>query len=753
MPTQHRFRAYRQLELTKRSQREPVQQRREERPIGGAACRHPRGPSTVTLEDMTRKANIHNEIAGSVQFAVQAGVIHQMIVHRGDHVPDPVPRQLPAAVADFVGRADEVAALDSVLDAGVGSAVRTVEGTAGVGKTTLVTWWAHRVDDRFPDGTLFANLHGYDRDHPAASSSVLTSFLQALGMSEARVPIDVDAQGALYRSLLAGRRVLVVLDNAASAEQVRPLLPGTAGCAAVVTSRAALTGLAVTDGAQSISLQLFSYEEAEELVRSVLGDRLDREPDAVAHLVDLCTRLPLALRVAASRLASRRGRLTDTIEEFRLGRNRLDTLSDTGDDRSAVRTVFDWSYTRLPAEHAMLFRRLGLHPNPELGLDAAAAFGGLEPRRARHQVQALVDLNLVALVDHQRYRVHDLLHEYAAQRAESDETPDGRIAVMRQGLAWYAATALAADRLVFPAHPHLVVDIDTPLVGVPVVDRTEAWNWLNLESPTILAGMRRAVEHHLHDIVIALAGVMRYLAFRSRSLWPVRLEAESLGLLAARASGDIEAEMILLRRRADTNQMLGRWVESDGDLQVTAARARESGDRLLLGKALCGLGRNRKLQHLLEEARENYLQALPLVRGEVHLEAVVESNLSQISIGLGRCAEALEHAVRELDLRSGGVDAAGEGFALHDVAAAHQSLGEDRAALDYGERAIAVYRTTAATDGYLATALVTVALSYERQGSTTRAAQCLAEAAEVLEQLGDPAAEAVRDRANRYLAS
>ncbi|MGM1058364.1 ATP-binding protein [Saccharothrix sp. Mg75] len=693
---------------------------------------------------MIRLSNVHNKISGMVAgTVVQAGVIEQVVLPVPDTVP--VPRQLPVASGDFTGRAAETAALDALLTASAASPVCVMAGPPGVGKTTLAVWWAHRVRDSFPDGTLFVNLRGHDRDRPVDPSSALVSILHALGLPETRIPVDLADQSAVYRSLLATRRVLVVLDNAGSAEQVRPLLPGTPGSVTLVTSRRALIGLTVTDGARSLPLGLFARAEAETLLRRVLGaDRVDREPQAVARLVELCARLPLALRVAAGRVAARPlSRIADLVAEIE--HDRLDALSDTDDDRSAVTRVFDWSYHRLPDDLARLFRVLGLHPGPEFGPDAAAALSGTDPRTAARRVEALVDANLVTPVAHRRYHVHDLLHLYASRRAEADDPVERLAEARRDGLAWYARTALAADRLVFPAHPHVVVDLDGPPAAIPA-DRAQAWAWFTTEHRTLLPALRQALAHDLHDIAVALAASMRYLVFRPVALCPVRLEVESAGLLAARARGDVEAEMAFLRRRADTYQLLGRWEESDADLAANVEYAVAGGDRLQLGKALCGLGHSRTLQRRLVEARDHYLRALPLVRGSGYVEAVVESNLSRISAGLGKHADAVAHAERELVLRRSGDDPVGVGYALHDVAVAHQCAGDHQAAVEFGERAIDVYREAVATDNYLVDALHTVALSHEHRGEVDAARGCLLEAAEILTRLGDPRAEPLRER-------
>ncbi|MGW0846933.1 ATP-binding protein [Streptomyces sp. NPDC002787] len=706
---------------------------------------------------MADQPSTRNEIMATITGdVVQAGTIHTVVLRGQAEEAAPVPRQLPGAPRDFVGRGDHVAALDSLLaTASENSAtICVVEGTAGAGKTTLAVWWAHRAQRHFPDGTLFVNLRGFDREEPLAPSLVLTAFLQALGVVRERIPLGLDAQSGMLRSLLAGRRVLMVLDNAGNAEQVRPLLPGSTGCFVLVTSRRSLTGLAVTDVARSVPLDLLTPHEAERLIRNVVGcDRVEREPEAVARLIDRCARLPLALRVAASRLAARRLSITELVDEMGEDLAQLRALSSPPDDRSAVSTVFDWSYTRLPANPARTFRRLGLHPNPEFSLHAAAAFADLDVTEAHRQVEELVDAHLVEPVGHRRYRLHDLLHAYAARRADTDESPDSHVEALRGGLAWYARTALAADRLVFPGHPSLTVDVGPSGGGTPVLDRSQAWAWLDTERMTLLAAMKVAHSRDLYEIVVALAGSMRYLAFQPRALWPIRLEAESMGLRAARAGGDPEAEMALLRRRADTHQMLGRWEESDADLEEHAARAAESGDRFLLGTALCGLGRSRKLQNRLDEAWDHYLRALPLVRGDRRAEAVVACNLSQIGVGLGRYREALEHARRELELRLGDGDVVGEGYALHDMAVAHQALGEDRSAVEFAERAIALFRGAVASERYLAHALETAALSHARTASRGRASRCRQEAAAILARLGDPRADALREAADTDTAT
>ena len=300
-----------------------------------------------------------------------------------------VPRELPPRVPGFTGRSAELKELARLLDRpGVQGpepvVITAIGGTAGVGKTALAVHWAHQAADRFPDGQLYVNLRGYDPGQPVAAADALAGFLRALGVPGQDIPPGRDERAARYRSLLAGRRVLVVLDNAGSAEQVRPLLPGAPACAVLVTSRDALAGLVAGDGAARLDLDVLPPEEAMALLRSLIGARVDAEPAAAAELAGQCCRLPLALRVAAELIASRPAmplaRLAGELADLS---TRLDLLETGGDPRTGVRTVLSWSYHHLDPCAARAFRLLGLHPGPDFELYAAAALSGAALLQAR----------------------------------------------------------------------------------------------------------------------------------------------------------------------------------------------------------------------------------------------------------------------------------------------------------------------------------------------------------------------------------
>ena len=341
-----------------------------------------------------------------------------------------VPRQLPAGVAHFAGRGAELAALDAVLGDGAGSGpgvvISAIGGTAGVGKTALALRWAHQVADRFPDGQLYANLRGFDAGagQPTDPADVLRGFLDAFGVHPERIPHDTESLAALYRSVLADRKMLVLLDNAADVAQVRPLLPASPDCLVIVTSRRELSALAAREGALLVQLDVLSAQEANELLVERLGEaRAEAEPWAVIELATLCARLPLALSVIVARAAASPrlplGALAAELTE--LG-GRLDAL-DAGDPAANVRTVLSLSYRHLPGTSARMFRLLGLHPGPDISACAAASLAGVTAAEARSALRDLVRASLLMETVPGRYAFHDLLRAYAAEQAASHREP------------------------------------------------------------------------------------------------------------------------------------------------------------------------------------------------------------------------------------------------------------------------------------------------------------------------------------------
>jgi DNA-binding SARP family transcriptional activator len=417
--------------------------------------------------------------------ATRAAAPGASVVHNGPHAAPPPPRELPADVSAFTGRVAELRRLDRLMngrDARAGrapTAVISVSGTAGVGKTALAVHWAHQVADRFPDGQLHVNLRGYDPARPLTAADALAVFLHALGVPDQEIPVGEDRRAARYRSLLAGKRTLVVVDNARTAEQVRPLLPGAATCAMVVTSRDSLAGLVARDGAARLDLDLLPLDDAVSLLRELIGARADADPPAAAELARQCSRLPLALRVAAELAAARPDvPLVDLMAELADEQRRLDVLDADGDPRTAVSTVFSWSYQHLDPDLARAFRLTSLHPGPDFESGAVAALMATALDRVRRMLEALARAHLIHPTGPGRYGMHDLLRVYGRGLTEDEEGEErAREALARLTDHYVHAAASAMDG------PYPVI-APAPAVTEPMVTKPA---WLEEQRALLMA--------------------------------------------------------------------------------------------------------------------------------------------------------------------------------------------------------------------------------------------------------------------------
>src|SRR6266511_1153562 len=415
--------------------------------------------------------------------------------------PTPTPAQLPPDVPGFTGRDPELARLDALVEAAGGERpaavvfISAVSGTAGVGKTALAVHWAHRVADLFPDGQLYVNLRGFDQaGTPTDPADALRGFLDALDVPAHRIPTDLSARVGLYRSLLAGRRMLVVADNARDVEQVRPLLPGAPGCLVLVTSRHQLTGLVAAAGAQPLPLDLLADGDARDLLARRLGAaRLAAEPAAADEIVRRCAGLPLALVIAAAHAGTRPGLpLAALAEELRDAHDRLDPLSTGDDPATDVRAVFSWSYHTLSPSAARLFRLLGLNTGQDINAPAAASLADLPTDQTHALVAKLARVNLLAELAPGTYTILDLLRAYAAQLAHTTDPGQQRHAAAHRILDHYLHTASAACRLLDPGRDPLILTPPQPgVIPEHPADHGQALTWFHAEHAVLLA----AVDH------------------------------------------------------------------------------------------------------------------------------------------------------------------------------------------------------------------------------------------------------------------
>jgi tetratricopeptide (TPR) repeat protein len=454
-----------------------------------------------------------------------------------------VPRQLPAALAGFAGRTNELAALMLLLEqppSGGTVVISAVDGAAGIGKTALALCWAHRVAERFPDGQLYVNLRGFDpAGSPVTPVEAVRGFLDAFEVPAERIPLGVDAQASLYRSILAGRRVLVVLDNARDAAQVRPLLPGSSGCVVVVTSRNRLTSLVAAEGARSLTVDLLSVAEARELLVHRLGPgRVAAEPGAVLEIITRCARLPLALSVVAARAAMNPGfPLAVLAAELRQARGGLQAF-DSGEVSVDVRAVFSWSYQRLDVVAARLFRLLGLHPGPDITAAAAASLAGLDMVQTWRALAALAGCHLVAEQVPGRFGFHDLLRAYAAELVGTHDTEAERCLARQRMLDHYLHTTHAANMLLHPSFEQISIAAAVPgVVAEQITDETAALAWFEAEYAVLLAAVQLAADTGLYSHAWQLPQSLIGFCAR-RGHWADWAAIEGSALDAAQHIGD-----------------------------------------------------------------------------------------------------------------------------------------------------------------------------------------------------------------------
>lgn len=696
-----------------------------------------------------------NRFDGSTENMVQARDIHgDLHVHSPQRSTQLIsPRQLPADVPGFAGRADELARLDSLLEHGEpGTATAVVicaiAGTAGVGKTALAVHWAHRVRDQFPDGQLYIDLLGYAADSPVTPSQALEGFLHALGVPGELVPDRLDAQAALYRSLLDARRVLVVLDNANSPEQVRPLLPGSSGCIALVTSRSSLGGLVSRNGAERLTLDLLPPDEALVLLRTIAGtSRIDAEPESAQQLIDQCGRLPLALRIAAERAAGDpHAQLGDLVAELADEQQRLDLLAseEDHDAATAVRAVFSWSYRGLTPAAAHLFRLLGLHPGPDIGLYTAAALAGREPRDTKRLLQVLVDAHLIQPTGRARYRFHDVLRVYASELAEATEASKDRTKAVQRMLGWYLRAADEADHLLLPHHRRVPLHLPEPTSApLPFTSREEALKWCELETANLVTAVRYAAHIGQHTLAAQFPRAL-WSYFDLRKPWTDWIPTYETGLRSARQIGNRDTEAWTTSALGVPYYDLRRFDEAIPYFAQALAIRREIGDRWGEAGSLANLGACYRRQRRFAEALECFIEALQIRQeiGDRRGEAGILNRLGSTYRDLERFEEALDSLHDSLAIRREIGDQHGEGFALHSLGATFEQLGLlDDAEAAY-TKSLEVRRVIGDRRGE-ADALYCLGKLIRRSGRTEAAREAWTEALTIFTALGSPQADDV----------
>ncbi|GAA1661461.1 BTAD domain-containing putative transcriptional regulator [Glycomyces endophyticus] len=638
----------------------------------------------------------------------------------------PAPRQLAADIAGFTGRAGALDDLDRLLDAG-GPQVAVISGPAGVGKTTLAVHWAHRVAERFPDGQLHLNLSGRRPD------AALMTVLLSMGVPPERIPPDADGRSATLRTALAGRRVLLLLDDVRDADQVRPLLPGS-GSLVVATSRNRLRSLRRREGAHLVELEPFTPAESAALLAGVLGGDGDRA--AVAELADLCGHLPLAVALAAERVRNTGIPLRDLVVEARDGGARLDALGDGTDD---VRKVFAWSYRALPEGEAAVFRALGVLPGTGAGAAAVAALTGVPVPEALRRLESLVDHNLVRRPRPGRYELHDLLRVYAAELAAA--AGGGGLPRL---LDWYVATGLAARAHLQPTSVDPGLE-EPPAGAVPLAfgDAQQALDWFETEHGNLIAAVGAAADAGLDRHCWRLVHLLWAHLDRCRA-WPEIAALGEAGLAAARRAGDRlgEAEMLTM---AASLRHLGWFEEALASQREALDLYRELGSAGGQATVLNNLGMIYRSMGRHEEAVDHLRRCAVLdeASGDPGDLAVTLFNLARSYIDAGRAAEAVEAAGRSLELLRELGHRRGEGRAMEAIGFAHGLLGEHGAAARWLRDASAVFADIG-DRWYESASLTALGRALRADGRPVEAAAALERAFDLASELGDPRAGEIR---------
>ena len=625
--------------------------------------------------------------------------------------PRPAPAQLPADVAAFTGRSDELAALDALLaspagEAAAAGAILVLSGTAGVGKTALAVRWSRRAASAFPDGQLYVNLRGYDPGQPLPPGAALAGFLRALGLPGQDIPPETDERAAAYRSLLDGRRALVVLDNAASVEQVRPLLPGCPSCLVLVTSRDSLAGLVARHGASRVDLDMLPLPDAVGLLRTLIGGRVDAEPEAAMALAKQCARLPLALRVAAElAAASPDSALAGLAAELASEQRRLDLLDAGGDERTAVRGVFSWSYRHLPAAAARAFRLIGLHPGPDLDAYAVAALtsgvadGESTPVTATQAKDALALLaraHLVHPVGPGRYGLHDLLRAYARELAAGEDGAGGQLAAITSLFDYYLGVAGSAMDVLVPAERNYRPRLEP--ISTPAPDLTtpaRARDWLDAERAVLVAVALHAPAHGQPGHTTRLAAILyRYL--ETGGHYADALIVHGRANHAALLLGDRAAEAMALTNLGIISWRQGRYQQSADYHQQSLAASVAIGDRRGEATALANLGTVHERRGRYQQAVHCHQQALAAYQsvGERTGEARALGNLGSVAAREGHYERAVDWYQRALTVFRETGDLTGEASALPDLGRAYQRQGLFEEAVGCYQRALALFRET-----------------------------------------------------------
>ncbi|WP_188195936.1 ATP-binding protein [Nonomuraea sp. SYSU D8015] len=656
-----------------------------------------------------------------------------------------VPRQLPPGAAHFVGRRKELSTLDAILSVeSPDPRVMVIVGCAGIGKTTLAVQWCSAVAGEFPDGQLYVNLRGFGTLNPVEPASALNTLLRGMGVAPEEIPEDQAAASALFRTRTAGRRLLILLDNALNSEQVRPLLPAR-GCVAVVTSRDQLRSLTTHEATTRISLSPLEPPDSAELLSRISGRAVTGREEPVRDLMKLCDNSPLALRIIGERLARQPDvPLLDLVDELAGGHEGLDAFSGGDDAYSDLRTVLSWSYRNLPPETAWVLRAVGgLYPGADFCTAAASALAGLPVRRTRQHLDRLVSTHLVEQHGGDRFSLHDLVRAYAAEESRRNDTPSAREAAVSRLLTWFIHCLYAADAAFAPdrmREPMVRLgELEESIEPVAFSDLSAALRWCEREHQTITALPAWAHAHGAERAACQIAYLLESFLAHYKHYHEL-LDSHK----AVLQIDDLQLRGHLLSAMGNASDELLRSEDADRYLHHALRAFRECGDRRGEAKVLSNLAANaiRRGKYHIARTRCEQALAVAVEAGYLRGRAHTLDTLGEAHFGLGDYESAIECWRLALDInrRSGAhfVQATN----LTNVGRAYSASGHHESAIEHHREAIAMFREIESLRGE-AMALLNLGSAYHAQGAAAEAKAAWLQAWAMLSELGDAkAAEA-----------
>ena len=691
-----------------------------------------------------------NSIRNAIDGIVEGNVTQIGALSVGSYVSSfewPTPRQLPGDVDWFVGRDDEIARLNALVDRtrdGSSAVVALIVGTAGVGKTALTVHWGHHVAESFPDGSLYINMRGFDPSNdPLSSAEVLSQFIRAIGLpGQHSMPTTVDERSALFRTLTQRRRILIVLDNAVTAEQVRPLIPGTSSCLVIITSRNNLAGLVVREGATRITVPTMSDFDSVALLSHLLPERIPAAESGqdLSTLAERCAYLPIALRVAADVVArSEFATLDDLISQLETHASALDALRVSGDRDTAVASVFSWSYHVLSPRAQRLFRLIGLHTGTSLTVHAAAALCGIGHDQCMDSIDELVNAHLIKETRLGRYRLHDLLRAYAIRRAQSEESAEDRRAAVRRVLFWYLHSADAANRVLAPHRRHVSLpSLPKDVSPMTFHDYAPAINWCEAERLNLVVATQVAEEMNFLEVAWKLPSALFSFLY-VRSYFDDWTEIYTIGSRAASRLSDPLAKSMMLNRLGVALKEMGRFREALDCFERALSVRRDVRDRSGEATALSNIGLCMTGLGQPTRAIPIFGQALAIARdaADVWTEAWTLHNLGTAQAAAGELDDARQSQERALLLAHRLDDKIVEGLALQQFGYINYALGDYDEALARQREALKVGRLLGHRT-IEANVLFNLGESLEAKGLAEDALAAYTEACILFEAMGKP---------------